>query len=90
MMFADQSSHSIMKVSVMSVLSPSLPKAIARFRLAKAGRSLLQALMLQRSRQRLLELDAHMLADIGLTPGQARDEGRRSAWDAPQIWRQQR
>ena len=42
---------------------------------------------LGRSRRRLLDLDSHMLRDIGLTPDQARNEAELPFWDAPQHWR---
>ena len=38
-------------------------------------------------RRRLAKLDAHRLADIGLSLEDAKDEARRAAWDAPQRWR---
>jgi uncharacterized protein YjiS (DUF1127 family) len=46
------------------------------------------ALSLHHSRQHLLDLDPHMLRDIGLTAAQARNEALRPVWDAPAIWRQ--
>lgn len=39
-----------------------------------------------RSRRRLMELEDPLLADIGVTRSQARDEARRPRWDAPQAW----
>ena len=37
--------------------------------------------MRRRTRTRLSELDAHMLADIGITSAQAHKEARRPFWD---------
>ena len=37
-------------------------------------------------RRALLALDAHLLADIGLTRAEAMDEAARPLWDAPQHW----
>lgn len=88
MMCLSDTSQSVMKGTAMSDLSTSLPKATVRFSLAKAGRSLAHALMLHRSRQRLMHLDSRLLDDVGLTPGQARDEASRPVWDAPETWRQ--
>lgn len=45
-----------------------------------------RTLHLRQSRQRLAALDPHMLADIGLTPEQARHEAIRPVWDAPPGW----
>lgn len=42
---------------------------------------------LRRSRRRLAELDPHMLRDIGLTAGEARNEADLPFWDAPSHWR---
>ena len=39
-----------------------------------------------RSRQRLAELDAAALRDIGLTHTQAAREAARPLWDAPDHW----
>jgi uncharacterized protein YjiS (DUF1127 family) len=38
---------------------------------------------LSRSRRRLAELEDHLLADVGLTRSQTRQEARRPRWDAP-------
>ncbi len=43
---------------------------------------------LHRERQRLSELDAHMLADIGITRAAAQAEATRVPWDAPANWQQ--
>lgn len=42
---------------------------------------------LGRSRAQLRELPDHLLADIGVTRGQAHAESRRSSWDMPATWR---
>ncbi len=39
-----------------------------------------------RSRARLAQLDAHLLADIGLDRGAAEAEANRPIWDAPTHW----
>ncbi len=39
------------------------------------------------SRARLGEMDAAMLADIGLTRAQAQAEAARPIWDVPGFWR---
>ena len=43
-------------------------------------------LTLYRSRRALRNLDAHMLADIGLSREQALSEASRPVWDAPSRW----
>lgn len=48
---------------------------------------LLFLLQLRRQRHRLLELDAHLLADIGASPEMAQAEADRSFWDAPPSWK---
>lgn len=47
---------------------------------------LLGALSLRRQRDRLADLDPHMLEDIGITRAQALTEAARPMWDAPQHW----
>lgn len=42
---------------------------------------------LANQRNRLAQLDATRLADLGITPEQARIEANRPFWDAPQTWR---
>lgn len=51
--------------------------------------ALLAALHLRQSRQRLSQLEPHLLRDIGLTPAQARSEAARQVWDAPKSWLRQ-
>ena len=51
---------------------------IARFR---------QRVELRRQRRWLLDLDEHLLNDIGLTDQQARGEAERPLWDVPRTWR---
>lgn len=49
---------------------------------------LLRALAgLVRQRRRLRDLDAHLLADIGVSPEAADLEARRAIWDVPSHWR---
>ena len=38
---------------------------------------------IRRERQQLLDLDEHMLRDVGLTRAQARQEASRPFWDVP-------
>jgi uncharacterized protein YjiS (DUF1127 family) len=40
----------------------------------------------RRSRRALLDLDDHLLRDVGLTRRQALTEAERPAWDAPAHW----
>ena len=42
---------------------------------------------LRRQRDTLLDLDDHILRDVGLTRDMARREGRRPFWDVPPHWR---
>lgn len=41
---------------------------------------------LARQRRQLAQLDAHQLADIGITQAEAAAESRRPVWDAPSHW----
>ena len=41
---------------------------------------------LSRSRRRLVELDDHLLKDIGISRAQAWQEARRPSWNAPDFW----
>ncbi len=50
-------------------------------------RGVVAAQALRRQRARLVELDAHMLRDIGLTEDEALREARRALWDVPDRWR---
>jgi uncharacterized protein YjiS (DUF1127 family) len=43
----------------------------------------MRARRISREREELLEMSARMLADIGLSPGDAQMEGSRSFWDIP-------
>ena len=40
-----------------------------------------------RQRRRLVELDAHLRADLGLLESDVQREIDRSVWDVPQTWR---
>jgi uncharacterized protein YjiS (DUF1127 family) len=55
--------------------------------LPRPGRWLERRLALRRQRNRLLDLDARMLDDIGVTPSEAMREARRLMWDVPDRWR---
>jgi uncharacterized protein YjiS (DUF1127 family) len=44
------------------------------------------ALAAKRQRAQLAQLDATLLADIGITCRQAQSEAARSAWDVPSTW----
>ena len=63
--------------------------APARSRSGLAGLAALtlRALATRRERNRLAQLDARLLDDIGLTPRMAEDEAARPVWDVPQYWR---
>jgi uncharacterized protein YjiS (DUF1127 family) len=43
---------------------------------------------LWRQRRALATMDARQLADIGVTPDQARTEAARPVWDVPSHWQQ--
>jgi hypothetical protein len=45
------------------------------------GRRAVAAARIVQTRRTLLEMDARMLKDIGITHGQAVDEARRAPWD---------
>jgi uncharacterized protein YjiS (DUF1127 family) len=45
--------------------------------------AVMRARRISRERGQLLEMSARMLADIGLSPGDAQMEGSRSFWDIP-------
>lgn len=49
--------------------------------------SILRSFALWRSRRDLANLDSAALADIGITPGQAKAEAKRPLWDAPASWK---
>ncbi len=50
-------------------------------------RRLVQIFALRRQRARLLQLDEHLLRDIGITADEARAEAARPTWDVPAHWR---
>lgn len=41
---------------------------------------------LTRERRQLAELNAHQLADIGVTPQDATTESQKMGWDVPNHW----
>lgn len=48
---------------------------------------LVGALAQQRQRNRLAQLEEHMLNDIGVSRQEAMTEANRPIWDAPENWR---
>lgn len=58
----------------------------ARARGASLLRRLKGMAALRRERRALLELDAHLLRDLGIDAEDARREARRPPWDAPDHW----
>ena len=48
---------------------------------------LLTVLTVQRQRRQLLELDDHILDDIGLTRSEAHTEAHEPMWNVPNHWR---
>lgn len=63
-----------------------LPHRPSRFSFFRLFAALPRALRLHRSRRDLLQLEPHLLRDIGLTPEQAAREAMRPIWDAPEAW----
>ncbi len=53
---------------------------------ARPTLNLATRISLWRSRNRLAELDARALEDIGVIAEEARREAARGFWDAPQTW----
>ncbi len=51
-----------------------------------ALRRLLILIAERRSRRRLAELDDHLLRDLGLTAGEARQAAKQVDWNAPAHW----
>lgn len=61
--------------------------AFSPHRIGNLGTRIWAAYELGRSRARLRELPDHMLADIGVTRGEAERESRGRSWDVPSWWR---
>ncbi len=68
-----------------SIAHPFRPAAPQVAGLAVIGR-ILGALAVRRERRSLLDLDDHLLSDIGLTRDEARQESEREVWDVPANW----
>ena len=49
--------------------------------------SILRSFALWRSRRDLANLDADALADVGISPQEAKAEAQRPVWDAPASWK---
>jgi uncharacterized protein YjiS (DUF1127 family) len=77
--------YSITKGSIMVTLVKS---GISAARHRSFRQWLRKSVALSRQRQNLLELDAHLLQDIGITRKQAISEAQRPVWDVPANWRQ--
>ncbi|MGB4829176.1 MAG: DUF1127 domain-containing protein [Paracoccaceae bacterium] len=63
------------------------PHVLPRRRRPGLLRRLVQIFALRRQRARLLQLDEHLLRDIGITADEARAEAARPTWDVPAHWR---
>lgn len=48
---------------------------------------LVQSIAARQQRQRLRDLDAHLLKDIGISHAEALAEADRPFWDAPASWK---
>lgn len=70
----------------MRTLSLSRRIAMRSGRRPALHRLFLALLGLRRERRALGRLDAHLLADIGLSPDAARIEAERPLWDVPAHW----
>ncbi len=49
-------------------------------------RFLLRIMLMKGSRRRLLDLDDHLLRDVGITQAEARHEAERTCWNVPAHW----
>lgn len=58
-----------------------------RFSLSGLASKLVTLESVWRQRQSLKSLEPRMLEDIGVSPAEAADEAKRSAWDVPSYWR---
>ncbi|UYP66582.1 DUF1127 domain-containing protein [Thalassobacter stenotrophicus] len=70
----------------MADFSCSSPTSFAPSRSHAFG--LMDYIALCRQRRALATMDARQLADIGVTPDQARTEAARPVWDVPSHWQQ--
>lgn len=69
-------------------MSALLQTLVSRPRIAGFGIPKIQAILaVYNSRRALARLDQAHLADVGLTPDQARAEAARAPWDLPANWR---
>ena len=57
-----------------------------QFSISKFLSNVFRRIRMQHSRQRLAQLDARALRDIGLSPAQANREAEKPIWDAPDHW----
>jgi uncharacterized protein YjiS (DUF1127 family) len=68
--------------SIAHPFRPTAPHGVPPSLFARA----LSALAIRRERRSLLDLDDHLLGDIGLTRDEARIESARDVWDVPANW----
>lgn len=68
--------------SIAHPFGPAAPQRVVPSLFARA----LAALAIRRERRSLLDLDDHLLGDIGLTRDEAAREARREVWDVPANW----
>ncbi len=64
----------------------TLPRLLT-LRIGRISPHLRRAACLYRQRNALAKLDDHMLADIGVSRGEALRESERAIWDVPSTWR---
>jgi uncharacterized protein YjiS (DUF1127 family) len=66
--------------------SLTLPRSHRHFSLAGILQAILSRGELRRARNRLAQLDDHLLSDIGLTREEALKEAAQKDWNAPDHW----